>query len=133
MDQKAATPAPTDWDQYYKQTSFFSRFTRPAISGALIKALRQYAIATPSIAELGGAGSCALEVVYRVIRPSEYHIVDANQVGLELLGHKARARRNLKLHAFDERGLVVVSARPIIVLQRARQAQDGVQIGLLAG
>lgn len=101
MDQKAATPAPTDWDQYYKQTSFFSRFTRPAISGALIKALRQYAIATPSIAELGGAGSCALEVVYRVIRPSEYHIVDANQVGLELLGHKARARRNLKLHLQD--------------------------------
>jgi hypothetical protein len=88
---------PTDWDQYYRSTSFFSRFTRPAICGALVRALRQYSTAHPSIAELGGAGSCALETVRRVIKPSVYHVIDANELGLELLATKT-GDGNLRLH-----------------------------------
>jgi len=91
---------PTDWDQYYQSTSFFSRFTRPAICSALVRALRKYSAPNPSIGELGGAGSCALETVCRVIKPSVYHVVDTNKVGMELLANKADDG-NLELHQQD--------------------------------
>lgn len=94
---KTAGITPTDWDQYYQSTSIFSRFTRPAICGALVRALRQYSVPHPSIAELGGAGSCALEKVRRVIKPSVYHVIDANDVGLQVLAGK-NGDGNLRLH-----------------------------------
>ena len=97
---KTAAITPTDWDQYYRSTSFFSRFTRPAICGALVRALQRYSAPNPSIAELGGAGSCALETVRRIIKPSVYHVIDANELGLELLVDKA-ADDNLRLHRQD--------------------------------
>jgi SAM-dependent methyltransferase len=99
-ESKTAGITPTDWDQYYRNTSFFSRFTRPAICGALVRALRRYSAPNPSIAELGGAGSCAFETVRRVIKPSVYHVIDANELGLELLAAKA-GDGNLRLHRRD--------------------------------
>ena len=100
-ESNAAGITPTDWDRYYQTTSFFSRFTRPAICGALVRALKRYSAPHPSIAELGGAGSCALETVRRVIEPSVYHVIDANQLGLNLLADKARGANNLRLHRQD--------------------------------
>ena len=97
---KTAGITPTDWDRYYQSTSFFSRFTRPAICSALVRALQRYSAPHPSIAELGGAGSCALETVRRVIQPSVYHVIDANELGLELLAGKA-GDGNLRLHRQD--------------------------------
>src|SRR5438477_683116 len=97
---KIAEIRPTDWDRYYQSTSFFSRFTRPAICGALVRALERYSAPHPSIAELGGAGSCALETVRRVIQPSVYHVIDSNELGLTLLADKAGVD-NLRLHKQD--------------------------------
>ncbi len=97
---KTAATAPTDWDQYYRSTSSFSRYTRPVISGALLRALQRYSVPNPAIAELGGAGSCALETVRRAIRPSVYHVIDANELGLKLLGDKA-SDGTLRLHRQD--------------------------------
>ena len=88
---------PTNWDRYYQSTSFFSRFTRPAICAALVRALKRYSVPNPSIGELGGAGSCALETVCRIIKPSVYHVIDSNQTGLELLASKIH-HYNLHLH-----------------------------------
>ena len=88
MAENKATIKPTDWDRYYQSTSFFSRFTRPAVCGALVRALKRYSVPNPSIAELGGAGSCALEMVVKMMRPVVYHVIDANRLGLELLAGK---------------------------------------------
>ena len=99
-ESNAAGITPTDWDRYYQSTSFFSRFTRPAVCGALARALERYSAPHPALAELGGAGSCALETVRRVINPSVYHVIDTNALGLKLLADKA-GDDTLYLHRQD--------------------------------
>jgi SAM-dependent methyltransferase len=99
-ESKTSGITPTDWDRYYQSTSFFSHFTRPAICSALVQALQRYSAPHPSLAELGGAGSCALETVRRVIKPSVYHVIDANEIGLNLLADKAGGG-DLRLHRQD--------------------------------
>jgi SAM-dependent methyltransferase len=75
----------TDWDKYYRESPAPSKFTRPIIQRTFIRALSQYSIANPVLAELGGGGSRVLDAVIQAVRPSEYHIIDNNRVGMDLL------------------------------------------------
>jgi len=89
----------TDWDLYYRSAPFLSRFTRPVIHGAFLECLERYSIAHPAIAELGGSGSQVLERVRANLQPREYHVVDSNAYGLELL--RPRLGAAVTLHLAD--------------------------------
>src|SRR5450432_1859749 len=90
----------TDWDHYYRSDPFLSRFTRPLIHGAFLSCLARYSRANPSIAELGGAGSAVLDRVRATLRPTEYHVIDNNAYGLDLLRQKD-GNSELQLHLSD--------------------------------
>jgi SAM-dependent methyltransferase len=80
----------TDWDLYYSKSPAASRFTRPIIENTFIRAFGRYSVPHPIVAELGGAGSRVLPAVIRHIAPSEYHIVDSNEFGLNLLRNQPK-------------------------------------------
>jgi len=78
----------TDWTEYYRRDPFLSRFTRPFIHGAILRALKTYSVPHPVLVELGGAGSRVFEAVRRSVQPVAYHIVDTNEYGLSLIRQK---------------------------------------------
>jgi len=92
----------TDWNAYYRQDPFLSRFTRPFIHGAILRALKNYSVPHPVVVELGGAGSRVFEAVRRALEPAAYHIVDTNEYGLNLMRPKANGGA-VFLHLRDAR------------------------------
>ena len=96
-----ATSAATDWDRYYKSTPPTAKLTRKYTTAVLIRALREFAKPAEGmrIVEIGGANSCFLDAIDAALHPSEYHVVDNNAYGLELL--RARAKPNVLLHQGD--------------------------------
>ena len=79
----------TDWDQYYSRPYKASSLTRRHSSHLLLDSIRRYRPDKPLdrlvVAELGGANSCFYEDVINSISPAEYHILDTNKIGLDLL------------------------------------------------
>jgi SAM-dependent methyltransferase len=75
----------TDWNLYYQRDPALSRFTRPLIEREFVSALRRFSAPNPVVLELGGAGSRVFDSVMRALSPPEYHVVDSNQYGLDLL------------------------------------------------
>jgi SAM-dependent methyltransferase len=67
----------------------------------LVAALRKHSPPHPRIAELGGAGGGVLDAVLEAVRPREYHIVDSNAFGLELLRARQDLLPILHLHEAD--------------------------------
>jgi SAM-dependent methyltransferase len=106
MTNRTHLPESTDWDKYYKQSPAAARFTRPITTRTLIRALLRYSVQNPILAELGGAGSCVLDSVINAVHPLEYHVVDINQYGLDLLRPRATAD-HLFLHKEDVRYLTL--------------------------
>jgi SAM-dependent methyltransferase len=92
----------TDWTGYYAATPFTAKLTRRYTSAVLLAALRRYtALSPPSsgcIVELGGANSCFLDRILRELAPREYHIVDTNEYGLDLLRRRIQSEQNVTLH-----------------------------------
>jgi SAM-dependent methyltransferase len=84
-----ATSPATDWNVYYKKGPGLARFTRRVTEGALVDCLRRYSDPHPVLVELGGAASCVFDAVRREIAPREYHVVDNNELGLEILAQRA--------------------------------------------
>lgn len=93
------TPKPkaTDWDLYYRKDPLLSHITRPIIENTVMKAFRKYSIQRPVLVELGGAGSRVYESVMRTVSPTEYHVVDSNRYGLELMSNRIN-RPDLFIH-----------------------------------
>src|SRR5258708_4537803 len=71
-------------------------------SGILLAALRRYtALSSPGsgcVVEFGGANSCFLDRILQELAPREYHIVDTNKYGLDLLKRRIKPEQNVKLH-----------------------------------
>lgn len=84
------SPRATDWDRYYQRSAFTSRFTRPFTIKRLLAVFERYGESAPIIAELGGANSCIYTAIAERIRPAEYHVVDNNQYGLDLLRRRVQ-------------------------------------------
>ncbi|MGE5534722.1 MAG: class I SAM-dependent methyltransferase [Acidobacteriota bacterium] len=99
------TQPTTDWNSYYRKNPGFSRFTRPVIERELITTLRQFCAPKPVVMELGGAGSCVFDSIAKNFQPAEYHIVDTNQYGLDLM--RNRAATKVSLHCEDVRELTL--------------------------
>lgn len=84
----------TDWDNYYSLPYRTASLTRRYTSSVLVHLLKSCAPVAPSILELGGANSCFADRILTEVKPSRYHVVDSNELGLRLF--KAR-------HAGDDR------------------------------
>lgn len=92
----------TDWTGYYTATPFTAKLTRRYTRAVLLAALRRYTALSPPnsgcIVELGGANSCFLDRILRELAPREYHIVDTNEYGLNLLRRRIKPEHNVTLH-----------------------------------
>ena len=92
----------TDWTGYYTATPFTAKLTRRYTSAVLLAALRRYTALSPPnsgyIIELGGANSCFLDRILRELAPREYHIVDTNEYGLDLLRRRIKPEQHVTLH-----------------------------------
>jgi hypothetical protein len=73
----------TDWDRYYRRPFQAARLTRQITAANLLRQIRRFVRPAPVIVELGGADSCFFDPIRRRIRPSQYHVLDNNQVGLD--------------------------------------------------
>jgi SAM-dependent methyltransferase len=91
----------TDWDTYYRQSPTVSRFTRSITRQRIIRAITTHSIGRPTLVEFGGAGSCILDSVMKTVQPTEYHVVDNNQYGLNLLHSRAQKDSRLFLYHQD--------------------------------
>ncbi len=90
--------ARTDWDRYYRATPFTAKLTRKYTTAVLTRALREACGSGAVMVELGGANSCFLDRIAAELSPREYHVVDTNRYGLDLLGRRGR---NVVLHEGD--------------------------------
>ncbi len=92
----------TDWTGYYTATPFTAKLTRRYTRAVLLAALRRYSALSPPnsgyIVELGGANSCFLDRILRELAPREYHIVDTNEYGLDLLRRRIKPEQHVTLH-----------------------------------
>jgi SAM-dependent methyltransferase len=100
----------TDWSTYYRSVSPTARLTRRFTTRTLINALASHRFlnAGSRILEFGGANSCFLDSIARRFRPSEYHVADTNQYGLDLLKTRKLEDCALVPHNRD----VLVSSAP---------------------
>lgn len=89
MDSTGQTANSTDWNCYYRDDPFLSRFTRPFIWGMVLRALQRYSVPHPVIVELGGAGGRFFDLATSALQPTAYHIVDTNEYGLKLIQERA--------------------------------------------
>ena len=80
---KPATGAATDWDRYYRRPFQAARLTRKITAANLLGQIRRFVRPAPVIVELGGADSCFFDLIRSRIRPSQYHVLDNNQLGLD--------------------------------------------------
>ncbi len=82
----------TDWDLYYRSVPATAHVTRRFTDNAINYALRTFCepeSPKPVILEIGGANSCFLDRIAREIQPAEYHVMDTNRHGLDLLEKRA--------------------------------------------
>jgi SAM-dependent methyltransferase len=95
----------TDWDRYYRQPMTTARFSRQLTQRVLLRLIRQFAVPADSapmaMVELGGANSCFLDRILRDIAPSEYHILDNNAYGLDLVRQRLPNEKRVVFHEDD--------------------------------
>lgn len=91
----------TDWDAYYRRPYRTAAYSRKITTRVLLDVIRRFAPHGGRglrIAELGGGGSCFYEAIRDVFSPREYHVIDNNRVGLEVLKARFAADEGLVYH-----------------------------------
>lgn len=92
----------TDWNLYYHHPYRTATYSRRITLRLLVKLISRY---SPSeslvIAELGGANSCFLDGIQKTINPVQYHVIDNNQLGLDLLRERPDIGKTVFLHLLD--------------------------------
>jgi cyclopropane fatty-acyl-phospholipid synthase-like methyltransferase len=103
----------TDWNNYYESSFWAAKFTRAYTASQLMRLLRTHLDdhGSKRILELGGANSCFIEKILRGMDVSEYHVVDSNLKGLELLGNRFRGDQRIYLHYRD----IMEVAEPLLI------------------
>ena len=102
------TPQATDWDAYYRSPVPTARLSRKVTQSVLIRLMRRHAPATDRrlrILEIGGGNSCFLDAIRAALDPVEYHVVDSNRLGLELLERRFSGDPGVVTHHADARDL----------------------------
>jgi putative flippase GtrA len=101
----------TNWDLYYRKSFWAAGLTRQYTASVLLALLRQIRAANSTepfvVMEIGGANSCFLDSILTEIKPQEYHVVDLNEYGLEMLRNRIAGRTDVHLHREDVRALPI--------------------------
>ncbi len=98
----------TDWTEYYRAVPQTAKLTRRYTARALIRAFARAGIDSRDparILEIGGANSCFLDRLSTELRPREYHVVDTNAYGLNLLRNHRCFDATVQLHEKSVIGL----------------------------
>ena len=75
----------TDWDTYYQKTNKVTSITRKISEAILLELIDKYVKKESiTIAEIGGANSCFYPVFKKVLKPSNYIVIDNNELGLKM-------------------------------------------------
>lgn len=86
---REATPAPTNWDAYYARVPLTARLTRRYTTAVIVGLLRRLMgprkAGSRVLVEIGGANSCFVDRIQRVVHPERYYVIDSNEFGLRLL------------------------------------------------
>jgi SAM-dependent methyltransferase len=96
--------AATDWDRYYQTSPVTANYRAPSSTADLSAHSSGFTKPKPVIVELGGANSRVFDAILERIRPVEYHVVDNNRFGLDLLRKRVN-RPNVRLHLADVQAL----------------------------
>jgi glycosyltransferase involved in cell wall biosynthesis/SAM-dependent methyltransferase len=96
--RRRASGIATDWTAYYESTPPTAKLTRKYTTKVLVDALARFGGREQSIVEIGGANSCFLDRILADIRPVEYHVIDTNEYGLELLRRRTCGSPAVVMH-----------------------------------
>jgi glycosyltransferase involved in cell wall biosynthesis len=99
-----ARPVETDWDRYYESVPPTARLTRKITTSVLMSTIRRHLRQQrnqPVIVEVGGANSCFLDAIARRIGFEQYHVVDKNRYGLDLLRRRYPQSNRVLAHEGD--------------------------------
>lgn len=93
----------TDWDSYYKKPYRTAGITRRFMLARLLFLVRKFVPPAPNfiIGEIGGANSCFIDGIIDNLPIKEYHVVDNNAYGLELLLNNNSYRSKVIVHNSD--------------------------------
>lgn len=104
---KRSGPTATNWTEYYQSSPKAAQLTRQYTTRVLIRVLTEIAgCSKPGVSrivEIGGANSCFLDAITRVVQPQEYHVIDSNAYGMGLLEKRIGSRKGVVLHRGDIR------------------------------
>ena len=104
-EPSALAPADkTDWTAYYDRPASTARFSRKVTQAKLVNTIRRYAPDAGrgiTFVELGGANSCFLDRLRHEFAPRQYHVVDFNPRGLELLRQRVGDDPAVVMHQQD--------------------------------
>jgi SAM-dependent methyltransferase len=107
----------TDWSHYYTKPYITALYSSRIINNKYLSLIKKYLNSDNcSIAELGGGDSKAYGLIDSELRPSEYHIVDNNQSGLDKIREKTIGKNNVFLHNLDVLNLHISDVECDIVL-----------------
>jgi glycosyltransferase involved in cell wall biosynthesis len=97
----ARATSSTDWTRYHRSVPVSARLTRKYTARVLVEALKRFRRQDGRgfvIVELGGANSCLVDKIMNEVRPSAYHVVVLNDQGLNMMGDRADALPQVRLH-----------------------------------
>ena len=114
--------ARTDWTKYYASPTKLSEFTRKISRNKIHNLISRHTNTDlKSICELGGANSCFIDSFLVAEELENYHVVDNNNFGLQLLEKR-----------YSENSTVTYEKADILVLENARIKYELVySIGLI--
>jgi SAM-dependent methyltransferase len=93
----------TNWDHYYLHPYRTAAYSRKITSRILVNLIKRFTSGKEPllIAEIGGANSCFLDFIQDELRPAQYHIIDNNELGLNLLKSRLDIGHTVFLHHQD--------------------------------
>ena len=96
-------PRETDWSRYYETVPATARVTRKVTTSVLVSAIRRHLEQRrrPVIVEIGGANSCFVEAIEERVGFEQYHVVDTNRYGLDLLARRYPESQRVQAHEGD--------------------------------
>jgi putative flippase GtrA len=100
--------AATDWDKYYDRPYKTATFSRKITENNLHRLIKNYIGSEQghlALGELGGANSCFYDGIQKKIKPSQYHIFDNNQLGLDKLKGRIGTHSQTYLHNANVLGI----------------------------
>jgi SAM-dependent methyltransferase len=107
--------AATDWDRYYGRPAKAAAITRRITATVIARQFQRWAPPRPRIAELGGANSCFLDTIAARFHSTEYHVIDTNQFGLDMLRRRKGLPGCVKLHCHDVLDLSLPIAADVVL------------------